>query len=99
MLDNSAKYDYVKDVLLKRMSRYRRNSFKLQRLYNIIQEQVNDEAYISFSYNEFREMFIEEYVNGNIPLRKFEIVEEGFLDRLDRLPYAIVHVTVFPKKK
>lgn len=99
MLDTESKYNYVKDILVGRMSKYRRNSFKLERLYDIIHEITDREAYIDFSYQEFYDMFKKECVHGNIPLRIFEIAEEGFLDKKQRYPYAVIHVTVLSKKK
>lgn len=101
MLKTQDQYDYVKDLLVTRMSNYRRNSFKLQRLYEIISTQANDKAYIQFSYKEFYDMFVKECVNGNIPDHTFKILEEGFYDNYERVPYANVHVdfTYVPKRK
>jgi hypothetical protein len=35
---NEDQYNYVKDILVDRMSKYRRNSFRLDRLYAIIED-------------------------------------------------------------
>lgn len=99
MLDSESKYDYVKEILVGRMSKYRRNSFKLERLYDIIHSKTEEEAYVDFTYQEFYDMFKKECINGNIPLRKFEIAEEGFLDKKKKFPYAVIHVEVLSKKK
>lgn len=99
MLNTDAKYEYVKSLLVERMSKYHRESFQLQRLYSIIHETAQTESYVTFDYSEFRDMFIKECVNGKIPNRKFEIVKEGFLDFKGKVPYAKVHVTIEPKRK
>lgn len=101
LLDTEERYNYVKNILVTRMSGYRRNSFKLQRLYEIISETANDQAYIEFSYKEFYDMFVKECVNGNIPDHSFKIVEEGYLDSHQQYPYANIHVdfTYVPKRK
>lgn len=97
MLDTASKYDYVKDILVTRMSKYRRNSFQLQRLYEIIREQTCLTAYVDFSYKEFRDMFQKECVDGNIPYRQFKVVNEGFLDKKQHFPCATVEVKVLAK--
>lgn len=101
MLQTSEQYDFVKDLLVTRMSNYRRNSFKLQRLYEIISTQARDKAYIQFSYKEFYDMFVKECVNGNIPNHTFKILNEGFYDNFGRVPYADIHVdfVYVPKRK
>lgn len=101
MLKNESQYNYVKDILVSRMSGYRRNSFKLRRLYSIIAEKANDEAYIDFSYEEFYEMFVKECINGNIPDHKFAIAEQGYLDYSKKQPYHNISVdfTYVPKRK
>ena len=88
-------YNVVKEMLVERMSKYRRNSFKLRQLYEIMSNEAREKAYIDFTYQEFREMFIKECVNGNIPRHKFTIAEEGFLDRKNRVPYANIKVETF----
>lgn len=95
---NEDQYNYVKDILVDRMSKYRRNSFRLDRLYVIIEDKTNSDSYVSFEYSEFRDMFKKECVDGHIPNREFSIVEEGYLDAHERYPYAKVTVKVFPKK-
>ena len=99
MLDNTEKYNYVKNILVERMSKYRRDSFKLERLYEIIQDTTDQEAYITFTYDEFYNMFKKEVINGAIPYRKFSIVKEGFLDKKCRYPFAHIHVDVLSKNK
>lgn len=96
---NEAQYDYVKGLLVERMSKYRRNSFRLDRLYNIIHEQTNSESYVTFTYDDFYKMFQAECVSGKIPYRKFSISEEGFLDKKKKYPYANVSVEVLKKVK
>lgn len=101
MLKTQDQYDYVKNLLVTRMSGYRRNSFKLQRLYEIISTTVENQAYVDISYKEFYDMFVKECVNGNIPDHKFTIVEEGFLDKKKNYPYANIQVDFqyTPKRK
>lgn len=96
---NNEQYNFVKDILVDRMSRYRRNTFQLQRLYEILLEKLESETYISFSYEEFRNMFMKEIIQGNIPNHKFSILEEGYLDKKQKYPYANIGVEVFSKKK
>lgn len=101
MLKTPEQYDYVKNLLVGRMATYRRNSFKLQSLYEIIAETASSQAYVDFSYQEFYDMFVKECVNGNIPDHKFSIEEEGFLDAKKNYPYARIKVeyTYVPKRK
>lgn len=96
---NDSQYKYVKDILVDRMSRYRRSSFQLQRLYEIISKGVEEDGYFTFPYEDFYNMFTKECINGNIPNRKFSISEEGFLDKKKRYPYANIHVEVLPKNR
>lgn len=83
------------------MTNYRRNSFKLQRLYEVISEDAETKAYISFSYQEFYDMFVKECINGKIPRHRFIIKEEGFLDPKGKFPYANIQVDFdrFSKRK
>lgn len=97
MLKNESQYDYVKEILLKRMSKYNRNSFQLERLYTIIHDQTQADAYIQFSYKEFYDMFVKECVNGNIPNHKFSIASEGFLDKKKKYPFANIRVDYIPR--
>ena len=99
LLDTQDKYDYVKNILVKRMSGYRRNSFKLESLYKIIRDSTESDAYITFSYQEFYNMFKKECIDGNIPYRKFSISKEGFLDKKQKYPYAAIHVEVSPRTR
>ena len=92
---NENQYEFVKNLLVERMTKYRRNSFKLQQLYDIILDEVREKAYIDFTYQEFYDIFVKECVNGNIPKHKFTITEEGFLDAHDRYPYAKIKVEIF----
>lgn len=91
---NTEQYNYIKDILVDRMSKYRRTSFQLQRLYEIMLEKIESEAYISFSYDDFRNMFINECVIKSIPKHKFKIEEEGYLDKKQKYPYANVKVEI-----
>lgn len=100
MLQTQAQYDYVKEILLKRMKDYRRDSFKLQKLFEIILKTASTEAYIDFSYKEFYDMFVKECVGNKIPNHTFTIAEEGYLDIHKRYPYANIHCTyVSPRSK
>lgn len=95
---NRSQYDYVKDILVERMSKYHRKSFQLQRLYENILEKTETEAYIQFDYDEFKKMFVAEIVQNKKINRNFRIVEEGFLDRKHKYPYAIINVEFINKK-
>lgn len=95
---NNEQYNYVKEILIDRMSKYRRNSFQLQRLYEILLEKLEAETYITFSYDEFKNIFMKEVIQGNIPNHRFTILEEGYLDKKQKYPYANIGVEVFPKR-
>lgn len=101
MLKNQAQYDYVKNILVERMSGYRRKSFKLQRLHEIIADTVETQAYIHLEYPEFRDMFVKECIVNKIPDHTFTIAEEGYLDKRQRYPYAeiLVDYRYVPKRK
>jgi hypothetical protein len=101
LLQTAEQYNYVKEMLVTRMSNYRRGSFKLQNLYEILAEKASTNAYIDISYQEFRNMFEKECIKGNIPNHTFTIAEEGYLDKKKRFPYANVQVSFVytPKRK
>lgn len=92
--ENKEQYEYVKNLLIDRVSGYKRSSFQLQRLYDSFSEEIKDTAYIEFTYSDFRDLFIKECVNGKIPKRIFKISEEGFLDKKHRYPYAKISVLI-----
>lgn len=92
MFKTQEQYDYVKNILVTRMSNYYRPQFKLRKLYEIISEKTSDEAYFSFDYSDFYKMFVEECINKEIPNHKFKITDEGYLDVRQRIPYANIAV-------
>lgn len=96
---NNAQYDYVKNILIEKMSRYRRKSFQLQRLYENILLKTEEEAYIQFDYDDFKKMFIAECVQNKNLDHNFTIVEDGYLDKKQKYPYTTINVEVLGKTR
>ena len=100
-LDTPERYSYVKNILLTRMSYINRPKFYLQRLHTAICGQTSNEAYFDFTYDEFYDMFIKECIGTKSSLitgRKFEIADQGFLDKKKNFPYAKVSVEKLVKR-
>ena len=95
MLDTEERYNYVKQLLFNRLRYLTRSSFRLHKLHATLREQTLASAYFDFSYKEFYDMFQEHFAGTKSVKttgKKFEIVEQGFLDKKERFPYAVVSV-------